>query len=636
MTKSQKEQISTSRNRQPLALEKYCKYHNFIHSESTTIEQMKRRLIPICCLCIASLGCTTTPKPGKALAGHINASTDKQVATSSGIPPIVDTLPPAPSADRRHERYSLVVHNVPVRDLLFALARDAGLEADIHPGITGSISMNAVDQPLDRLLARIARQADMHYELAGRSLQVVPDTPVLKNYQVDYVNMARTVSGSVSANTQITNTPASSGNSAMPAGVPAANLSNTRIDNAAKNNFWDSLEKNIKDILRETDKVLPDGSSETVVEQNNSQSATGAAALPHGNGQRAAQNIAGALAANPSPSSSSQSSGNSVVRRSTFREAASVIVNPETGVIAVRATHRQHERINEFIEQVTSTARRQVLIEATIVEVALRDGYEQGIDWTQLISGGTFQLINRIGNTVNLSYNKDSNPRALISFLDTFGTTKVLSSPRLSVLNNQTALLKVVENYVYFNVKADTTSTANVGTSTVYTTTPQTVSVGLVMSVTPQIGDGDIITLNVRPTITSVGKEIADPNPDLKKAGIENLVPVIRTREIESLLRVGNGQIAVLGGLMEERIDYRTQRVPIVGQIPLAGELLTNRNNLAQKSELVVFLRPVVIHNARLQDDLAGMRAQLPDKDFFAPPAHARPLTGNPLERAYP
>ena len=114
--------------------------------------------------------------------------------------------------------------------------------------------------------------------------------------------------------------------------------------------------------------------------------------------------------------------------------------------------------------------------------------------------------------------------------LDTFGTTKVLSSPRVSVMNNQSALLKVVENYVYFSVKADTTTTANVGTTTTYTTTPQSVSVGLVVSVTPQISDGDAVTLNVRPTITTVAREVPDPNPDLKKNNISNLVPVIRTR----------------------------------------------------------------------------------------------------------
>ena len=210
--------------------------------------------------------------------------------------------------------------------------------------------------------------------------------------------------------------------------------------------------------------------------------------------------------------------------------------------------------------------------------------------------------------------------------LDTFGTTKVLSSPRVSVMNNQSALLKVVENYVYFSVKADTTTTANVGTTTTYTTTPQSVSVGLVVSVTPQISDGDAVTLNVRPTITTVAREVPDPNPDLKKNNISNLVPVIRTREIESVMRVASGNIAILGGLMEDKIDYQNQRVPLLGQVPLAGELVNNRNNAAQKTELIIFLRPVVIKDASLDGDYATLRDHLPGQNFFAQPNEAQPF----------
>jgi type II secretory pathway component GspD/PulD (secretin) len=170
-----------------------------------------------------------------------------------------------------------------------------------------------------------------------------------------------------------------------------------------------------------------------------------------------------------------------------------VIMNAESGVITVRATQRQHDRIQEFLDRVVNSARRQVLIEATIVEVTLNDGYQQGINWSQLASGGTLNFIgdSLTKNAINLSYTKNGHPDALVTMLNTFGTTKVLSSPRLSVMNNQTALLKVVENYVYFSVKADTTTTANVGTTTAYTTTPQSVSVGLVVSVTPQISDSD-------------------------------------------------------------------------------------------------------------------------------------------------
>jgi general secretion pathway protein D len=575
------------------------------------------------------LAACAAPTPREPLKGHLNSEGATPASAVANIPtPVQQTLAlPKPRDTRKAETYSVVVNNVPVRDLLFALARDAKVNVDIHPGITGTVTLNAIDQTLPQLLTRIAKQVDMRFELDGPNLAVMPDSPFLKHYKVDYVNMARNVTGTVSTNTQIaTGTPGSSATASTPSGG-GGNISNTRIENTSKNQFWESLEKNIKDILRETDKVLPEGSSETTVEQNSEQMATGAAALPQ-TGRRAAQTLANALQVNPNPNSSSQATGTSVVRHSTFREAASVIMNAESGVITVRATQRQHDRIQEFVDRVTHSAGKQVLIEATIVEVTLKDDYQQGINWTQLAGGGTLSFVGNAltKNVANLTYTRGNNPNALITMLDTFGTTKVLSSPRVSVMNNQTALLKVVENYVYFSVKADTTTTASVGTTTTYTTTPQSVSVGLVVSVTPQISDGDAVTLNVRPTITSVAREVQDPNPDLKKNDISNLVPVIRTREIESVMRIASGNIAILGGLMEDKIVYQNQRVPLLGQIPIAGELVNNRDNLAQKTELVIFLRPVVIKDASLDGDFAALRDHLPGQNFFAQPNEAQPF----------
>ncbi len=575
------------------------------------------------------LAACTAPSPREPLKGHI--SSEATPATSIGnIPaPVQQTLAlPKPRATPKAETYSVVVNNVQVRDLLFALARDAKVNVDIHPGITGTVTLNAIDQTLPQLLTRISKQVDMRFEMDGPNLSVMPDSPFLKHYKVDYVNMSRNVTSTVSTNTQIaTGTQsAASGGASGSGGNTGGNISNTRIENTSKNQFWESLEKNIKDLLRETDKILPEGSSETIVEESNTQKATGSAALPQGTGPRALQAIANALQSNPSPALSSQAIGNSVVRRNTFREAASVIMNAESGVITVRATQRQHDKIQEFLDRVSNAARRQVLIEATIVEVTLKDGYEQGIDWTALSSGGIVKVLSRQPNgPANLSYDKGNNPSALINLLETFGTTKVLSSPRLSVLNNQTALLKVVENIVYFNVKSEISGTTVAGVTPpkAFTTTPQTVSVGLVLSVTPQVSDNDSVTLNVRPTITSIGAMVPDPNPDLI---ISNLVPQIRVREIESVMRVNSGNIAILGGLMEDKINYQNQRIPIIGQIPIAGELVNSRNNLSQKSELVIFLRPVVIKDASLEGDYAAIRSLLPGDSFFNQPKEAQPF----------
>lgn len=580
-----------------------------------------------CCALIAVTLCACgTPLPRGGERGHLNRESQMGSAATTIPAPVQQSLSlPKPRPQAKTETYSVVVNNVPARDLLFALARDAKINVDIHPGISGNVTLNALDQTLPQLLNRIAKQIDMRFELDGNNLQVMPDSPYLRHYKVDYVNLARNVNGTVSTSTQIATATASGS-------APGGNISNTRIENNSKNSFWESLEKNIKDILRETDKLLPEGTSETSVEQHSNQNASGGAALPQGSGQKAATAIANALATNPSPSASSQVNGATIVRRSTFREAASVILNPESGTITVRATARQHEKIQEFIDHVVNAVRRQVLIEATIVEVELDNGYEQGIDWTRLIGSGKFSLThaklnNATGNAntpFNMSYTGNTVTSA-ISLLESFGTAKVLSSPRLSVLNNQTALLKVVENFVYFNVKADTTTTANVGTTTTVTTTPQSVSVGLVMTVTPQVSAGDSVILNVRPSISAISALKEDPNPSIP-VGIKNLVPQIRTREIESVMRIASGEIAVLGGLMEDSIDYRNGRIPLLGQAPVVGELFTTRSNSARKSELVIFLRPVVIKEAGLAGDYAAFRGALPDRDFFSPPREAVPL----------
>ena len=593
------------------------------------------------------LAACQAPTPQQPLAGHLSTETASTQARGEIPAPVQQTLAlPKPRAVPKAETYSVVVNNVQVADLLFALARDAKVNVDIHPGITGTVSLNAINQTLPQLLTRIAKQVDMRFELDGPNLVVMPDSPFLKHYKVDYVNMGRSVTEVVATSTQINTNPGgttgSSGGSTGSVTGGSGNVSNTRIENKSNNQFWDSLEKNIKDILRETDKVLPEGSSETVIEQANTQTASGAAALPQGAGPRAAQAIANALQANPAPGSSSQATGNSIVRRNTFREAASVIVNPESGVITVRATGRQHEKIQEFIDRVIASSRRQVLIEATIVEVTLGDGYQQGIQWDRLRKDGStkFSLTpasvnSNVGTAVSpftLTFSQLGGAfdiTGIVDLLQSYGTAKVLSSPRLSVMNNQTALLKVVENFVYFNVKADTTSTANVGTTVAVTTTPQSVSVGLVMSVTAQVSDGNAVILNVRPTISSISELKEDPNPSIP-AGVKNYVPQIRTREIESVMRVSSGEIAVLGGLMEDGVNWKTGRVPILGQIPLVGELFTTRNNAANKSELVIFLRPVIIKDPSLNGDFSSLRSMLPGENFFAQPPEAQPFNNLP------
>jgi len=557
-------------------------------------------------------------------------------------------LPPAPRAHAPEIRYSVVVANQPVRDVLLAMARETQVNFDIHPGIEGAVTLNAIDQTLKQILTRMARQVDMRWEEDGTTITVMPDTPYLHNYRVDYVNMSRDVSETVGIATQVISG-AVAGATAQGAG--SANNSTLTVTNTSKNRFWETLERNVKDLLRETDKQLPEGSSETYVQtRGQTQAATSQSRATTTRARPGTTTGATTSLQTPGESAAVQSN-ETTEQRLTFREAASVIVNPETGIVSVRATSRQHEKVSEFLEQVAGASKRQVMIEATVVEVTLNDNYQTGVDWSALGLNGlgysfrqAFTGPDLPGQPLRLNSSsfaiQYSNPNAAaggslsstIRLLDTFGKTRVLSSPKLMVINNQTAVLKVVDNQVYFTVRADTVTNQTTSTTT-FTTTQNVVPVGFIMNVTPQISDGDMVTLDVRPTVTRIIDTVKDPNPSLAAANVTSLIPITQTREMESVLKVASGQTAVLGGLMLDSFEGKREGIPVASRIPLFGDLVSNRNDRAQKSELVVFIRPVVVREASVEGDLADYRKYLPDRDFFRDTRTATPKLERDLER---
>lgn len=544
-------------------------------------------------LCAALAACTGLPRSLPPSDQHI--SLPKEQAPGN-VPPLADIppLPPRPKPARASERYSIVVNNVLAQEILFALARDAKLNIEIHPGITGTVTMNLIERTLPEILDAISRQVDMRYELNGSNLAIMPDTPFLKSYQIEYPNVARNAKNSINMSTSIAVIGKGGG------GTGGSNGSNSTIDNISDNDFWETLTENIKDILRETDKKLPEGSSETLIEQNQQ--------ITPQTPQIATAGKQGAIAALPAQI---QSQNTSRARRVTYREAAFVIANPETGIISVRATSRQHKFVREFIDRVVNNAHRQVLIEATIVEVTLSSQYQQGIDWSLLRALGlSLTQVSPVTNAFGtISYNNPGKPGSFslsgsIKLLETFGKLHVLSSPKLSVLNNQTSLLKVVDESVYFTIEVTQGTYSTAGaliTAPTYTSTIHTVPVGFMMYVTPQIGGDTEVTLNLRPTITRILSYAKDPNPALINTvnpalSITNLIPQIQTREMESILRVRNGDIAVLGGLMQDTRNGNTSQIPGLGGIAGLGELFKARSDTNTKSELVIFLRPVILN----------------------------------------
>ncbi len=580
---------------------------------------------------------------------------------------------PAPRAAAKVETYSVTVHKVPVQSLLFALARDAGLNVDIHPGIEGMVTLNALDQTMPQLLKRIAQQVDMRYEIDGNNLLVLPDAPVWRNYKVDYVNIARSTSSSVNIATQISTTGGGSNNNSATGGGNSQSTANsgntssgnnnstTSVNNRSDNNFWYTLEKNIRDMLRPTN--LNDNQVDPLAQfreqmsapqqqapqqqamqqqqqQPNGQSGAGYSAFLPAPGQPQAQ---------PQYDNAQPYGPGQQTKPAAAKPSNSVVVNIEGGLIAVRATGRQHEKIQEFLDIVLGAAKRQVLIEATIIEVRLGDQYQQGINWQSLGNGGLKMNQGQVGGTALpsgvapnsspglflLNYTNPTsrigNIATTIQLLESFGKVKVLSSPKISVLNNQTALLKVVDNNIFFTIKVTPAVRSSDGntitTPATYESRLETVPVGFVMSVTPQIAENDEVTLNVRPTITRIVGYVQDPNPALADAKVVSKVPVIQARELESIMKVASGQVAVMGGLMQDSIDNSKDGVPGLSGLPVVGNLFAYRNENNTKTELVIFMRPVVVKDASLSGDYKDFRYLLPDQ---------KPLNSQPYGEAQP
>jgi len=525
------------------------------------------------------------PQPREISSGHLS---QKPTVVPAEIPEPVAQAPfvPPPRAQPPVETYTVVVNEVPVKELLFALSRDAKINVDVHPEISGNVTLNAVDQTLAQILDRISRQIDIRHEIRDGTIVVMPDTPFLRTYKIDYVNVTRESSGKIGASTLV---------AAGGEGGSGSNTSESTISNTINNRFWESLQSNLEAIVRADDAPVSEGGD------------------------------------------------------------AGVTLNREGGLILVRGTARQHQMVGDYLDKVMASITRQVLIEATIVEVELSDRYQAGIDWTAL-ARSAFGLDLIIGADVGQAFvagaggavtglilnyadkpDDSSELDVTLNLLNEFGDTQVLSSPRVMTLNNQPAVLKVVDNEVYFEISIDTVQDGGGGSLTTVDSDARTVSVGLVMSVTPQIGESEAVTLNVRPTITRVREFKNDPAVAIALAGVpgapqvENGVPVVQVRETETVMRVGSGQLAVLGGLMQDRRFKDDESVPGFSEVPAVGELFKFREREQSKTELVVFLRPTVIRSPDIERDFSSFKRYLPKniQDNEALPSLVNPFSQN-------
>jgi len=577
-------------------------------------------------LILSAAGCANIKPYVPPSEGHIAASAAKPEPDRAIPSPARESeFVPPPKPAVKQQTYSVVVNEVPVKELLLALARDTKQNIDIHPGLVGLVSLNAINETLPAILERLTKQVNMRYRLEGNTLVVSPDTAYVKTYRVNYVNMARDTTSTIGVSGELSTTAGGGGSS--------TSGSSTVVKSVSNNNFWDQLRDNIRAILNST--RLQSLNAEARAER--------LAMVKQEQELRVKQLEAASRAGQGAPAlaTSVTGAGSASGQTQSTLLPDDVIVNSVSGTVTINATERQHQLIQQHIDSIVNAMQRQVLIEATIVEVTLSDAYQGGIDWSRLRSDGAggFSITQTLlggfsgaavaagataGNSLTIGYvnptTNAGNISGTVKLLQEFGNTRVLSSPKLMALNNQTALLKVVDNIVYFEIRAQTTTSTTGPALTTFDTTAKTVAVGVVMGVTPQINEDGRVLLTVRPTITRLRPEqrfVNDPNPSLCDTNrlncIANPVPQVQVREMESVLQVGSGQTVVLGGLMQDDVQRAREQIPGADAAGPFGEFLRFRNERVVKTELVIFLRPTVVANPSLDsDDLRFFQRFLP------------------------
>jgi len=299
----------------------------------------------------------------------------------------------------------------------------------------------------------------------------------------------------------------------------------------------------------------------------------------------------------------------------------SVIVSPLAGLVTVRGLPSEIEAVKQFIAKTEQHLHRQVIIEAKIMEVTLNDDYQQGVHWEEVLgslsdtnltfsAGGGIAgnvISSSVGGTSSLSF---SGPdfSGVISLLQTQGNVQVLSSPRITATNNQKAVIKVGEDEYFVTEVSSTTTT---GTAT--TTTPEVTLTpffsGIALDVTPQIDEDGSVILHVHPSVTLTGEQ----NKTIQVGSQELVLPLAQSsvRESDTIIRAKSGEIVVIGGLIESYTIDEESKTPLLGDIPLLGELFKGKNETSQKRELIILLKPIVVGQDTWKTQLQDARSLL-------------------------
>ena len=485
-------------------------------------------------------------------------------------------------------RFDLAINNAPAAQVFLQLAQGTGWNMLVSPEVGGTLSIALRDTTVPEAMDTLRELFGYEYRITGNRIFVYPNTVQTRLYRVNYlpgrrqgasdirVSSSAMTSGATTAN-------GTSGNSTQGGGGGSA-VGNRPDDNAHVRTTSDA------DFWREVQASL--------------------AALVGSAGGR------------------------------------QVVLNPAAGVVVVKATPGELRQVEQYLKAVQVSIERQVMLEAKIVEVSLSKDAQTGINWGAFGKLGNGQLSigsaapgSRLGSTGTLGSNdgtainpgvdlatgalgrgfyglafQASNFAALLNFLQTQGDVQVLSSPRIATLNNQKAVLKVGSDELYVTGVTTTTTSNGTSSNSSPSLTLQPFFSGISLDVTPQIDDAGNVMLHVHPTISTVTEK--NKNIDLGSLGAFKLpLAASAVNETDSIVRVRDGQIVAIGGLMKQELRDERTGLPVVSDAPVVGGLFRQTGTVVNKRELVIMLKPTIIQEGAAWPDgptLGGLPTPTP------------------------
>lgn len=520
------------------------------------------------------------------------------------LPPLVVEMPRA-DTQKPETRFDLSVNNAPAGQVFMAIVSGTPYSMVLHPDVKGEISVNLKDVSVTEALNTLRDLYGFDYTVQGNRIVVLPASLQTRIFQVNYLQAqrrgrteTRVSSGSIADGSA---SPGSPTPGAIPVpttgptgGTGTRPAESSRVTTTSDSDFWGDIQKSLGTIL---------GGS------------TG----------------------------------------------SNVVVNTQSGVIVVRAMPNELRSVEQFLKSMQLIVERQVVLEAKIIEVSLRDGFQAGVNWaafrdgntrygTGVISPGTvlrrdgaigtlgtpsptangtiFSSDALVGGSVGTVASglalgsgaaggvfglalQTQNFAALLSFLETQGSVNVLSSPRVATINNQKAVLKVGTDDFFVTNVSTTSSTSGTNTTVTPTITVAPFFSGIALDVTPQIDGDNNIILHIHPSVSDVVEK--RKVIDLGSLGSFTLpLASSSVNETDTVVRVQDGNIVAIGGLMRQQSFNDRSQVPGVGNIPGLGNLFRQRDVTNTKSELVILLKPTLINNERSwQDDLVQTRDRI-------------------------